>query len=193
MTNQQITLQPTTSWDTTPFHPRTSSKDRKRPKWLLVAISLGLWCSGFSCSPTISDCLDSTDCAIEQTCQNYRCARLTPECKNSRDCLPQQLCQQGKYNERSPTCQPQKEICDNKDNDCDGKIDKGKVSLLIRATYQNRNHTNNTTRFGYDLHLFHADAGLLWHVIHQTNWLLGLGWQLRWTPILQSIQTKPGR
>lgn len=112
---------------------------------LLFWLGLFLFVAGFRCGPTALDCLDDSDCSLGQTCQSYQCLGPSPQCKTSNECLSTQRCENGNCVDNSSQCQsnsdcpgqqeckaglcvlpcePKEVSCNNKDDDCNGKIDE---------------------------------------------------------------------
>lgn len=65
-------------------------------------------------------CQNDGDCQSEDRCIDGKCRNPEGKCTDSSTCLSGYTCQSG----TCKPCTPVDEICDNKDNDCDGQIDE---------------------------------------------------------------------
>ncbi|MCB9640929.1 MAG: hypothetical protein H6727_18685 [Myxococcales bacterium] len=80
-----------------------------------------------SCDNKDNDCDGKVDegCACKDG-QTQSCSTLNANQRNIGDCRDgQQVCYNGSWSECLGEAKPSKEICDNRDNDCNGQIDEG--------------------------------------------------------------------
>jgi Cys-rich repeat protein len=78
-------------------------------------------CDGLIDEGVCRECASDADCVQGEACLNETCVKLLP-CNTDADCPAGQVCQNGRCR-LDDGCEP--EICDGRDNDCDGQIDEG--------------------------------------------------------------------